>query len=86
MRIKKVINNNILCVVDDKGAELIVTGRGLGFGRKIGQRVDASDVEKVYRMEDKTEQRRLRELVEQIPLEHLALTEDLIAEIKSTIH
>ena len=86
MRIKKVINNNILCVVDDKGAELIVTGRGLGFGRKIGQRVDASDVEKGYRMEDKTEQRRLRELVEQIPLEHLALTEDLIAEIKSTIH
>ena len=86
MRIKKVINNNILCVVDDKGAELLVTGRGLGFGRKIGQRVDASDVEKVYRMEDKTEQRRLRELVEQIPLEHLALTEDLIAEIKSTIH
>ncbi len=86
MRNKKVINNNILCVVDDKGAELIVTGRGLGFGRKIGQRVDASDVEKVYRMEDKTEQRRLRELVEQIPLEHLALTEDLIAEIKSTIH
>lgn len=86
VRIKKVINNNILCVVDDKGAELIVTGRGLGFGRKIGQRVDPADVEKTYRMEDKTEQRRLRELVEQIPLEHLNLTQDLIREIKSVIH
>lgn len=86
MRIKKVINNNILCVVDDKGSELIVTGRGLGFGRKVGQRVDPSSVEKVYRMEDKSEQRRLRELVEQIPLEHLDLTEAMIAEIKSVIH
>lgn len=86
MRIKKVINNNILCVVDDKGSELIVTGRGLGFGRKVGQRVDPSSVEKVYRMEDKAEQRRLRELVEQIPLEHLDLTEAMIAEIKSVIH
>lgn len=86
MRIKKVINNNILCVVDDKGSELIVTGRGLGFGRKIGQRVEPSDVEKVYRMEGKTEQRRLRELVEQIPLEHLDLTEELIAEVKAAIH
>lgn len=86
MRIKKVINNNILCVVDDKGSELIVTGRGLGFGRKIGQRVEPSDVEKVYRMEDRTEQRRLRELVEQIPLEHLDLTEELISEIRATIH
>lgn len=86
MRIKKVINNNILCVVDDKGSELIVTGRGLGFGRKVGQRVEPSSVEKVYRMEDKAEQRRLRELVEQIPLEHLDLTEAMIAEIKSVIH
>lgn len=86
VRIKKVINNNILCVVDDKGSELIVTGRGLGFGRKIGQRIDPADVEKTYRMEDKAEQRRLRELVEQIPLEHLSLTQDLIREIKSVIH
>lgn len=86
VRIKKVINNNILCVVDDKGSELIVTGRGLGFGRKIGQRIDPADVEKTYRMEGKAEQRRLRELVEQIPLEHLSLTQDLIREIKSVIH
>ena len=40
MRIKKVINNNILCVVDDTGGEMIVTGKGLGFKRKIGERVD----------------------------------------------
>ena len=86
VRIKKVINNNILCVVDDKGSELIVTGRGLGFGRKIGQRIDPADVEKTYRTEDKAEQRRLRELVEQITLEHLSLTQDLIREIKSVIH
>ena len=31
MRIKKIINNNILCAVDEKGNELIVTGRGIGF-------------------------------------------------------
>ena len=40
MRIKKVINNNILCVIDEKGRESIVTGRGLGFGRKVGQFVE----------------------------------------------
>lgn len=85
MRIKKVINNNILCVIDEKGAEMIVTGRGIGFGRKIGQFLDPAQVEKTYRMEDKAEQRRLRELVEQIPLDHLRLTEEMIAEIKATI-
>ena len=85
MRIKKVINNNILCVIDEKGNEMIVTGKGLGFGRKVAQFVDPAQVEKVYRMEDKTGQRRLRELVEQIPLEHLALTEEMLARIKAAI-
>ena len=85
MRIKKLINNNILCAVDDKGNELIVTGRGIGFGRHRGETIEESAVERVYRMEEKTGQRRLRELVEKIPIEHLELTETLIARIRSQI-
>lgn len=85
MRVKKVINNNILCVVDDKGSEMIVTGRGLGFKRKTGERIDPALVEKTYHVEGKAEQRKLRELVEQIPLEHLKLTQDLIEQIRSQI-
>lgn len=83
--IKKVINNNILCVVDGKGSEMIVTGRGLGFQKKIGQSVDPALFEKIYHMEGKAEQRKLRELCEQIPTEHLRLTQDLIEYIKSQI-
>ncbi len=85
MRIKKVINNNILCVVDNQGSEMIVTGRGLGFQKKIGERVDPALFEKTYHMEGKTEQRKLRELCEQIPIEHLKLTQDLIEYIKGQI-
>ena len=85
MRIKKVINNNILCVVDDKGSEMIVTGKGLGFQRKTGERVDPALFEKTYHMEEKAGQRKLRELCEQIPVEHLKLTQGLIEYIKSQI-
>lgn len=85
MRIKKIINNNILCAVDEKGNELIVTGRGIGFQRHRGEIIDASLVERTYRMEEKTGQRKLQELVEKIPVEHLNLTEDLIAHIKAQI-
>ena len=85
MRIKKVINNNILCVVDDKGSEMIVTGRGLGFKRKMGERIDPALFEKTYHMEGKAEQRKLRELVAQIPIEHLKLTQDMIEYIKTQI-
>ena len=39
--VKKPINNNILRVVDPTGCELIVTGRGLGFGVKPGYKIEA---------------------------------------------
>ncbi|MGN1030001.1 MAG: BglG family transcription antiterminator LicT [Butyricicoccaceae bacterium] len=85
MRIKKVINNNILCTIDKKGNEMIVTGRGIGFQRHRGEFIDPSLIENIYRMEGKDEQKKLRELVEQIPLEHLRLTEELIEHVKTQI-
>ena len=85
MRIKKVINNNILCAVDDQGSEVIVTGRGLGFQRKTGEFVDTAKIEKTYRMEDKGAQKKLRELIARIPEEHLELTQTLIDRIKAQI-
>ena len=85
MKIKKVINNNILCVVDSRGCERIVTGRGIGFGRHRGETIDEGAVERSYRMEDKGAQKNLRELVEKIPTEHLDLTQELIADIRQQI-
>ena len=71
--------------MDEKGNELIVTGRGIGFQRHRGEIIDPATIERTYRMEEKTGQRKLRELVEKIPLEHLTLTETLIEHIKSEI-
>ena len=85
MKVKKVFNNNILCAVDPEGNEVIITGKGLGFQKHTGEEVDENKIEKIYRMVDKKEQRKLRELVEQIPIEDLMLTERLISEIKKQI-
>ena len=85
MRIKKVINNNVLCTIDERGNEMIVTGKGIGFGRRVGEFVQEEQVEKIYRMEDKGWQKKLRELVSQIPMEHLALTERLLEKITKVL-
>ena len=44
----KVINNNNLCVLDDDGKEQIVSGKGIGFGKKYGDIVDSTNVTKTY--------------------------------------
>ena len=64
--VKKPINNNILRVVDPTGCELIVTGRGLGFGVKPGYKIEAETVERSYRMTSPAVQQKLVELLEQI--------------------
>lgn len=39
MKIDKIINNNIVSALDADGKEVIVMGRGLGFGMKAGREI-----------------------------------------------
>lgn len=36
MRIQKVLNNNVVIALDETGAETVLMGRGLAFGRRAG--------------------------------------------------
>ena len=83
--VKKPINNNILRVVDSTGCELIVTGRGLGFGVKPGYKIEAETVECSYRMTSPAVQQKLVELLERIPYEHLLLTDELVETIRQRL-
>lgn len=45
MLIEKIINNNIVSAVDSKGREVVVMGRGLGFGMKPGRQIQENKIE-----------------------------------------
>ena len=45
MQIIKVINNNVISSEDDKGKEIIVMGKGIGFGKKAGEEIDETTIE-----------------------------------------
>lgn len=40
MIITKVLNNNAFVALDDNNKEIIVMGRGVGFKKKAGQKVE----------------------------------------------
>lgn len=49
MIIEKIYNNNVVLVIDTESKkELVLTGCGIGFQKKIGQNVDQSKVEKKF--------------------------------------
>lgn len=41
-KLRKVLNNNIVSTVDKQDREIILVGRGLGWGAKVGGEVDRS--------------------------------------------
>lgn len=79
MIIEKIINNNIISSTDAEDREIIVMGRGIGFGKKPGQTVEENAVEKVFRIDNMDDQERFRELLSRLPLEYVRLSNDIIS-------
>ncbi|CCK06146.1 Beta-glucoside bgl operon antiterminator, BglG family [Cronobacter sakazakii 696] len=79
MIIKQILNNNVVSAVDERGQEVIVTGRGLGFNARVGETVNSSHIEKTFRLHDDTVSARFKVLLDEIPVEIVQLTDDIVA-------
>jgi len=85
LKIAKIINNNIISSFDSENREVVVMGRGIGFGKRPSQEIDQNKVEKVFRMESDDETRRLQDLLIDIPLERVQLVNKIIHESQKLI-
>lgn len=79
-RVKKVLNHNTLIavVVEDK-TEYLIMGKGVGFGRKTGERIEARQDDRVYSMMELTERGDAREIIKSISPECLELANEVLA-------
>ncbi|MDO5410799.1 MAG: PRD domain-containing protein [Lachnospiraceae bacterium] len=85
-KITKVINNNIVCSVDEKGKEIILRGLGVGFQKKKGETVPDEKVEKIYTMSDPKRSGKLQQLLAEVPLEYVELSTEVIEYAKQALH
>jgi len=85
VRVKKVINNNIVVSLDHSNQELIVMGKGIGFKRKAGDEVDAAAIEKVYSITKEWNVNKLTNLLSAIPLEEIQVANDIISFAKVSL-
>jgi beta-glucoside operon transcriptional antiterminator len=67
MKIVQVFNNNVVSAVDADGKELILMGRGIGFGKKAGQTLDENSVVKKYSLLTPEVQHKFAERVDELP-------------------
>lgn len=85
MRVLKIINNNIVSCVDDTGCELVVMGRGLGFGTKPGMEIQESAAEKIFHMDSQRDTDRLTSLLATLPTEQIDLCTRIIEYATQTL-
>ncbi|MDE6181740.1 MAG: PRD domain-containing protein, partial [Eubacteriales bacterium] len=84
MIIEKVLNNNAV-IVNDNRIEKFITGRGIAFPKKVGDSIDSEKIEKIFILTDKEVSNKLKELIMDIPLEYLELTEEIITFSKASL-
>lgn len=77
MQILKVINNNVVSAYNEKGKEVIVTGKGIGFQKKPKDEIDDTKVEKVFRLDDEMT-REFERVVADIPYDHIQIVARII--------
>lgn len=85
MKIAKILNNNVVTVIDEHHSEQVVMGRGLGFKKQIGDDVDNTLVEKVFELRSSELTSRLSELLAGIPLEVITTADKIITLAKTRL-
>ena len=80
--IEKVTNNNIISAYEKSGAEVIVMGRGIGFKKKQGEVVPADQISKIFRIKSRTLAEQFKELLANMPLERVRISDEIISHAK----
>lgn len=83
MVIAKILNNNVVVTLDENNREQIVMGRGIAFKKKCGESVAEENIDKIFKLSSKDAVSRLQELMQEIPMDHMKLSDDIILYAKT---
>ena len=73
MLISKILNNNVV-ISEENQEEVILMGRGLAFGRKVGQEIPDELIEKKYILSENR-----RQLLMELPVEVMEMSDKIIS-------
>lgn len=85
MKITKVINNNVVSALNKNNKEVVIMGKGIGFKVNEGEIVDKKKIEKIFTMNSQTTIDKLKELLEELPMEHIKVSSEIISYARRTL-
>lgn len=85
MRIYKILNNNVAVILNEEGQEQIVMGRGICYKKRPGDEIDSELVNKRFGLQPGEVSTKFQTLIQDVPIEHIAIGEEIIAEAKARL-
>ncbi len=86
MKILQKLNNNAVISRDKEKREIIVTGRGIAFGAKLGAEIDESKIQKIFILQSSEIQSAFLQLLQNTPVEYIELAEEIIDHARMTLN
>lgn len=80
--IKKVLNSSVVLVEDERNAELILLGKGVGFGKKRGDIINNIDEMQTFIPIQSERDKQFVEVISEIPYELLDITKEIVNDAK----
>lgn len=82
-KIERVLNNNAVVTLNENGKEIIITGPGIAFKKKYGGYVDSDKVDKIYQLQNKSDNATFIDMMSKIPSEYVEITDKAVEYCKS---
>ncbi|TSB44766.1 glucose PTS transporter transcription antiterminator GlcT [Alkalicoccobacillus porphyridii] len=84
--VRKVLNNNVLVAAHPDYDEVVLIGKGLGFGKMPGDEVGREQAEKFFVLKEESEQKQYRHLMQYIDETFLSVMNDVMEMIEDKLH
>lgn len=85
LTINKVLNASVVLCVDESGNELIVLGKGIGYGKKPGTKINRDDINQIFVPVTSPEIRKIEEALVDIPLKIVEITRRIVQKTQKEI-
>ncbi|MDZ5010148.1 PRD domain-containing protein, partial [Clostridium perfringens] len=78
MIIYKILNNNVVLILDKNDEEQIVMGRGIAYKKRVGDEIEENMIDKVFTLSDKNMTNKFTELLKDMPLDYVEVADEII--------
>ncbi|GGE69628.1 glucose PTS transporter transcription antiterminator GlcT [Priestia taiwanensis] len=83
--VKKVLNNNVIIATDSSKEEVVVIGKGIGFGRKTADFIAHENVEKIFILKNEQEKEQYKMLMGHVSEKLVEFMNEVISFIQESV-